>query len=248
MNSKDQSGVWLTLQSDTEVVKEPLRIVRLLKDVRDTHALVTVTIPERNQIYNSAILEIDSDKSEILLDELTPPEGHQQLLESRELSAYARVRGVGVYFRTSLREAGIENNIAFYRAGLPQMLFYGQKRSHYRVRVGLGQLAPVMLTEEEKSITEGQLRDLSVGGIGASFPSGVPIKVGDRFASCLIELPGGGAISCAIEVRFAQVDPQHRQMRVGACFVNLDAAQERMVRRCVTELEREAIRKQPREE
>lgn len=246
MSGKDQTGSWLTLDENTELVNEPLRIQNLLKSVLDAHALVTISIPERAEVYNSAVLDIDADKGELKLDELTPDEGHRHLLAARHLSAFARIKGVGLYFEAPLLEVGVEDNIAYYRIKLPELVFYGQKRSHYRVRVGLSAHAGVTLGNADKHIAEGELRDISAGGIGASFAASTPLNIGDVIADCLIELPGGGALHCSLEVRYAKHDTAHHTLHLGACFIGLKPAEERLIRRCVSNLEREALRKQPR--
>ncbi len=246
MSGKDQTGSWLTLDENTELVNEPLRIQNLMKSMLEARSLVTISIPGRAEVYNSALLDIDAARGELRFDELTPDEGHRHLLEARRFNAFARIKGVGLYFEAPLLEVGVEDNIAYYRIKLPERVFYGQKRSHYRVRVGLNTHAAVTLGNSSKHVAEGELRDLSVGGIGASFSASTPLKIGDIVPDCQIELPGGDTLHCSLEVRFAKHDTAHHELRLGARFIDLKPAEERMLRRCVSNLEREALRKQPR--
>ena len=246
MDQKDQSGVWLTLQQNTEVVEERLRIIGLIKQLVESHALVQVTLPGNNESYNSAVIAIDTDRNTLTLDELAPNDGNDRLKLTRHCSVYGRVKGVGIYFEVDIDEIGSEQGVALYRAAIPGLVFYGQKRSHYRVHVGLGISAPLVLGDAPgDGLSQGQLRDLSLGGLGAAFPLTAPIRVGDTFARCVVELPGIGSMECGLEVRFAQRDEARRELVVGARFTRLNAQQERAIQRCVYALEREGLRRRP---
>lgn len=244
MDQKDQSGVWLTLQQNTEVVEERLRIVNLIKQLVDAHALVTVGLPGQDAAYNSAIIAIDTDADTLTLDELTPQDGHERLKTTGHCSVFGRPKGVGVYFEVDIGKFGEENGIAYYRAPLPSLIFYGQKRNHYRVHVGLGTQATLQLGEvPEQALASGQLRDLSLGGLGAVFPLTSPVDTGMRFGNCTVDLPGVGPIDCELEIRFAKRNEEQRQLIVGAEFVNVTPRQQRAVQRCVYMLERDELRR-----
>lgn len=244
MDQKDQSGVWLTLQKNTDVVEERLRIVNLIRQLIDSRALVIIGLPGQDLTFNSAIIAIDTDRDTLTLDELTPREGHERLKLTGHCSVYGKVKGVGVYFEVDIDEFGDENGAAFYRAKLPSLAFYGQKRSHYRVHVGLGVNAPLQLGDPSaQPLAEGQLRDLSVGGLGAIFPLTAPLEVGDRFPHCIVDLPGIGSIECTLDVRFARRDEEQRVLLVGAEFVDLGPQQQRAIQRCVYQLERDELRR-----
>jgi c-di-GMP-binding flagellar brake protein YcgR len=244
MDQKDQSGVWLTLQQNTEVVEERLRIINLIKQLVDAHALVTVGLPGQDLTFNSAIVDIDTDRDTLTLDELTPREGHERLKLTGHCSVFGRPKGVGVYFEVDISEFGEENGIAYYRAPLPSLAFYGQKRNHYRVHVGLGTQAAVQLGDvPQQALATGQLRDLSVGGLGAVFPLTAPLESGMQFAGCTLDLPGVGPIECELEIRFARRNEEQRHLIVGAEFINVTPRQQRAVQRSVYMLERDELRR-----
>lgn len=232
---------------NTILVRQPSLIHRLLNELHDAKVLVTVSLPDTAELFNSAVLAVKfGDDGAVLLDELTPRHGHDCLLEKRSLQVYGRLHGLSVRFNTELLDAGEDKGIAFYRVRLPTEVEHGQKRAYYRVRVGLGFKVPVTLAGETDTAVDGELRDISIGGIGAAFPVNAPIESGADVESCWIDLPGGEAVSCALKVRHTEVDTSHRELRVGASFAGLTPAQERVVQRCIHTLEREEIRKKGR--
>ncbi len=228
-------------------VRQPTQIHRLLNDLHDAKALVTVALPDTGELFNSAVLAVKGgEKGGLLLDELTPRHGHDRLLEKRSLQIYGRLHGLSIRFNTELLSAGEHKGIAFYRVKLPIEVEHGQKRAYYRVRVGLGMKVPVSVLGDTDAALDGELRDISIGGIGAAFPPNAQIDSGAEVESCWIDLPGGEAISCAIKVRHTEVDTSHRELHVGASFMGLTPAQERVIQRCIHSLEREEIRRKTR--
>lgn len=246
MNSRHPHPASALLDEDALPVRDKAHILKLLRDLQEHKTLVTVALPDTNDLYNSAVLEVDAAAGTLTLDELTPAPGHQRLLRERELMVFARLSGLSLRFETELMEAGEQDGIALYRLALPEVLYHGQKRSHYRVRLGLGLRVPVILAHDESHSINGELRDLSIGGLGAAFPLDTPIAEGERIYSCWVDLPGGGTLSCTLEVRHVSRDPERGELRIGARFVELNPAQERMLQRCVYHLEREHLRRQAR--
>lgn len=245
MSQYEQSGAWLALDKASEQVSEAGRIHALLKSIQDARALVSVSICGRKGVYNSAILDCDLNKHEFVLDELTPLEGHVRLLQSACLSVYARVNGIGIYFESPLGDVGVQDNIAYYRQPLPQRVFYGQKRADYRVRPAMDTPIPIVLGDTQP-IAEGELLDLSAGGIGLRVGVDTPVIAGETLNTCLITLPGGDTLCCRLQIRFVRQDPNAHELQLGARFLGLNPTQQRAVRRCVAELERAGLQRHER--
>jgi c-di-GMP-binding flagellar brake protein YcgR len=232
---------------NTTIIREAARIRRLLNDLKDAKALVTVSVPGAGELFNSAILGVKAGpEGPVLLDELKPSHGHELLLGARRLQVQGRLEGLSVRFETELLSSGVAKGLAFYRVRLPEELEHDQKRQYYRVRVGLNLKLPVVVLDQADLTLDGELRDISVGGIGAAFTPGVPIESGMAIEACWIDLPGGESVSCGLKVRHTEVDTPHRELHVGASFVGLTPAQERVVQRCIHTLEREEIRRKTR--
>ncbi len=231
-----------------EKITDPVRIAAMLERLRANRCLLTVLPDDSGEAYNSVLLEIRAKQGYIVLDELNPKAGHQRLLVTRRLKAQARLNGVELSFAAYVESAGSRDGLGFYRVTLPAALNYYQRRLHYRAKVGLGRHVPVTLTLPNGEIVAGRLRDISVGGIGASFPPDFPESLahGDKTLECAIALPSGETIICRLRICFVNHSLQANARVIGARFVELGAAQQKSVAAFVAALDRELMKKLPR--
>ncbi len=235
-------------RSEGEHVTDPMQITALLKKVKDSRTLIQVTLPGQQATeYNSALLDIHPEQGYLLLDELTPAEGHQLLTAQSKLTATIRLRGVDMRFTSTVQEIGGQAGIAFYRVVFPQRLYYRQRRSNYRVKLGMGLLIPFNIARADGKPYEGRLDDISLGGLGAELKQHTPFDRGDLLPTCAIQLPSGDKIDCEIEVRYISKDEQHNKFHLGARFVKLDRTHKHTLQRFVAEAERELLRRKPKE-
>jgi c-di-GMP-binding flagellar brake protein YcgR len=233
--------------SEGEQLTDPVQIGALLKKVKDSRTLIQVTVPGRSAEYNSALLDINREQGYLLLDELTPPDGHQLLREQGRLTVVIRLRGVSMRFTSNVLEIGGQAGIAFYRVEFPRQLYYLQRRAYYRVKLGMGLLVPLSITYEVSQSLEGYLDDISVGGIGAELKQHLPFNRGDLLPACAIQLPSGEKVDCEMEVRFISQDDAQNKFHLGARFINLDRPRQSKLKRFVAETERELLRRKLKE-
>jgi c-di-GMP-binding flagellar brake protein YcgR len=234
------------VDADSVSVRETTQVLRLLSGLRDGHCIVSVCTPDSDELFNSALLESRGGDG-LTLDELTPGHGNRRRQPGDTLLCFSRLDGLSVRFETRITAVEVQDGAPLYHCQWPTEVFHGQKRSHYRVRIGLGLKVPLILSNQEDRAINGELRDLSIGGLGASFPEDTPVASGQQIPACWLELPDSGAIFCGLEIRHVSRDPQHRELRVGAAFTDLTPAQERAVQRCITALERERRRRETRD-
>lgn len=234
-------------QGKTEKVTHLPQIVGLLRRIRDQRVLLSVRVPGHEAVFNSLLLEVDPERNLILLDELNPRSGHELACKARELRIHCQCQGVELGFHCSVDIGQGQNGISFYRAALPDTINYLQRRGSYRVRVGMSMTVPVHLPLETATTQlEGQLFDLSMGGLGANLGLQTKLTRGQVIESCAIHLPKEESLQVELEIRFVRVDEQHHSQRIGASFRNLDVQQSNRLRRFVTQLEREMLRRKAR--
>jgi flagellar brake protein len=232
-------------QSRTEAITDPVRIVGLLNRVKDSHSLVTVRLPDSTRGYNSAVLEVDSANSQLQLDELKPSSGHNELLKAGRLQVNTRIKGIEITFDGIIVADGISDGIAYYRIKLPTSLEYSQQRAHYRATVGYATRVPVQLTRDNGESLSGNLNDISVGGIGIRFSTGLAksLDPGELIPNCQLRLPTDIELTCEIEIRFQSVSVRGNSRMVGARFIQLSPAQENAIAQYVAALDRELVKK-----
>lgn len=196
---------------------------------------------------NTAILEVSESEGYLLLDELTPRRGHQQLLEQGRLHLLGHLNGVELSFATELIETDEKEGIAIYKTTLPEKLFYLQRRMDHRVATS-GQRIPFRARRgrELEVLIEGYLLDLSQSGIGVILNEDQFLRKGETLANCSIRLPGeeDQPADFAMEIRFYSQGQQSRRGRLGGRFKGLDRETQRRIRQFLNKLERAQIRRQ----
>lgn len=229
----------------TEKITDPVRIAAMLERLRANRCLLTVQPDESGATYHSALLEIHSQQGYFVLDELNPREGHLRLLATRRFKAQARLHGVELSFSAYVESAGERDGLGFYRVTFPGALNYFQRRSHYRAKVGFGRHIPVSVQLPDGRSVAGRLRDISVGGIGASFPPDFPESLAqdDRTLEGRLLLPGGKEITCRLRICFVNHSLHDNSRVIGARFVELGAAQQKVVAEFVAALDREWVKR-----
>ncbi len=242
MNYKPYAN--LNASNRSEKITNKSRIVDLLQQLSNFHALLTVTLPRIDSAFTSAILAVDSRGERFVLDELMPAEGQYRLREIGQLCVAGRLQGISASFTANVTQIEENDGISSNWMGLPKVVNYRQKRVYYRVPVGFEKKYQVVITVGENKTYTGQLRDLSLGGIKAIFPADTDIKTGDIAHYCGIKLVNQTTISCPLKIRFACPSNSNKTLIIGGAFLELMPKEERALERIVRALERELIRKQ----
>ena len=232
---------------EPQYVSQPVQVAGILRRLQEAHALVHVSMPGGNETWLSAILEVQPTQGYLLLDELTPREGHAILMKAGRLIVTAQIQGVDISFAASLLGTGTSDGLAFYRVQIPEGVRYWQRRASYRARIGAAMVIPVALQNGEGMVQNGELYDISAGGIGTRHKSAkgpVPL-LGEVWQECRIKLPQQELV-CALEIRYVGQDSRTAQLRLGGRFVDITRPQLKAVETFVAHLERENLRKRRR--
>jgi c-di-GMP-binding flagellar brake protein YcgR len=235
--------------SQTERVTDPARIAQLLKRIKDNRALLSVTVPGVTDVYLSAILNVDPVAGHFELDELAPADGHLALLAAKRLNAFAQCSGVDLSFTASLQEVNRDGDGNFYRITFPAVLFYRQRREHYRVRVGRSQTVPLLISLDRDRAIEGLLHDISAGGLGSEFERyrWPALALGQVLPDCELRLHDHPAVRVSLEVRFVAADDAAHRVRLGARFVDVGRHEQKLIEQFVASLDREWRRRLSRD-
>jgi c-di-GMP-binding flagellar brake protein YcgR len=234
---------------ETEKITHPGQIAGLVSRMHEERAHLNVTIPGTRGIYNTAVVRVNPASGHFFMDELHPSDGHDHFLHAKKLLAFTRLKGVELSFACHLGNVTVENGLSLYEIPLPDLINYRQRRAAYRVHVGAGLAVPVVLRDRDMQRLEGLLCDISAGGIGAKIKGkhAAAAEEGMIIPECEIQLPSGDTIACALEVRFISPPDAQGNVRIGGKFRALDKSQEKIVERFVVALERELLRKRPKD-
>ena len=227
-----------------ERLTDPARIRSVLNGLRDNRALLSARADHGGDYFNTTLLKVDPDGGCLYLDELSPRDGHEALATGDTLHVYGVFKGVPAHFACMVDHIDEQNDIAFYRAPLPAVMDYQQRRAHFRAYVGMGVDATLDLRLQEGTPVEGRLQDISLGGFGALLPPDSAVKPLDSITVETLQIPGREAITCTAQIR--NTYSSQGRIRIGARFTNLASRAERELLRMILELEREQIRRQTR--
>jgi c-di-GMP-binding flagellar brake protein YcgR len=230
---------------DVTRVTDPTQIGGLLKRIKDGHSLLTVTVRGEPETYLSAILDVNSQTGHFLLDELVPPEGHHALMRARRANIFTQSGGVEINFNAEVIDAGIEIKGAFYKMAFPPVALYRQRREHYRVRVSRGHQIPLVISHPGGGHAEGELRDISAGGIGAELTivRQLDLAPGQIIKDALLKLFSDMSVNLSIELRFLQPDDRNGSIRIGGRLLDLSRPEQKIIEQFVATLDREWRRK-----
>lgn len=230
-------------QSDHEIIERE-QIVALLMRATTHHVLFSVRLPEQANTFSTALLGIYDEHEFIILDELTPEQGHQMLVNGVEMRLSGRLEGVELNFRTSLLEIREKSGVAYYKTNLPTTLRYYQQRNAYRIPSrGVGITFHGLRGKGMRQMLKGYVNDLSRDGAGIILSDEIHLYKGEILPSCIISVPGEGEITFSLEVCFCTRNSQLQVTRIGGRFKNIDQTSLRKIRRSLNRIERAQTRR-----
>lgn len=223
----------------------PDKIVTLLSEIEQSSPLCTVQIDGANQEYNSSILGIKAEKNLIILDELVPKEGNAELQVTRALKLSTYHKGIHLSFNLADIELGHSRGISYYKASLPDRIFYPQRRRSPRIEISSIDIAFNGVSERTGISVSGYLFDLSRGGAGIDMPvNRARVQRGDIIKNCQISFEDY-LMDFDLSVRFVKpVSMSSSKVQLGGFFENLSSKSQAKLSYFITSLERIEIRKQ----
>ena len=234
-------------RSQSEKITHRPQLIALLRRLHDNRILLRVSIPGVDRQFNSMLLNLNPDRGYVLLDELNDETAHRRALEAGRVRVFGQHDGVEMNFILNIQPAQNRQGVRFYQAPLPECIYYMQRRADYRVHVAMDMGINVLLPLTEDTVLDGQLCDVSMGGLGARLEPDQDIRRGLIIPDCRIQLPQDPQpLHATLEVCFTLSDDQHQALRLGGRFCRLSAEERSRLRKFVTQLEREMIRRRTR--
>lgn len=226
-------------------ITERGKIISLLADIETNSPLCTIQIENSNDEYSSSIIGLKPDKNLIILDELVPREGNSILQNARSLKLSTFHKGIHLAFNLFNIESGYSKGILYYKAPLPDRIFYPQRRRLHRVEINSIDIAFNGISERTGISVNGYLFDLSRSGAGINLPNNrARIQRGDIIKNCQITFDDY-VMDFDFSVRFVkQAAVASSKVQIGGLFEKLSNKSRTKLSYFVAALEREEIRKQ----
>ena len=212
----------------------------LLKRLQSVRSLVSITIDNEKIVHNTIIIEVDSQRQCLYLDELNSDDAHKSIRKGSTIHFNARMQGVQIGFQTSVMSIETSDHIAMYQLAFPENMIYVQRRRHYRAAVNDEYYLGVSLPIPLKKHIIGSVVDISAGGFCTRLALAETNNIQEQQAiyDATLTLPGQNTITCDIEVRSIRRYPEHGYSLVGGEFIDIDAHKQTHVERVVAMLDR----------
>ncbi len=225
-------------------VSNPKHLNLLLTNAYETHALFLAYFKDHPEQYTTALLGVYPEHGFIVLDEFSPKEGHELLLEKNECKVTGKLDGVDLRFSVKLIEARTKSGIAFYKIETPKTVFYRQRREDFRVSTGAENIPFLGYRGKDYQQTlRGSVVDISAEGMGILLDDAVNIYPGDLLPACTVTLPNKEKILFSLEARCVQTNRERGTSRIGGRFAEIDHPSHRKVVRLLKKLEREQCKR-----
>lgn len=233
-------------QPEPEEVEEELppppspQTTHLLRRIKDSRALVSVTISGGEKSFLSAILEVDGDEGYFVLDELNNPQANRSLSRVKRMTIATRLENRDIKFECEVEAIGEDQGVVYYKIPYPADLNHQLRRRFLRINTPRGKYLPVHMETENAELVTGQLTDLSTGGFGALMnrESSDKVRRGDLVPTCRLYLGDNQPLETVVEVRYCEDKQYSKTPRLGGMFVELTQNDERRLQRYITHLDR----------
>ena len=127
-----------------KVLKAPVEIVANLRQLQQNHDPLIITFHERNQRFQSYVINVDRDKDLLILDELVPNDGERYLANGEAFSVEAFHDGVRVAWKCEQSVRITEHEGArCYFSPMPLEVIYHQRRSAFRAPLKQSELIKI---------------------------------------------------------------------------------------------------------
>ncbi len=193
----------------------------------------------------STLLYLDSSRRYILLDQPSP-RIESPLRPGSEVFFIGRAAGVHAGLRCLAEGLHKWDGTDALQLRWPHAVYHLQRRSHFRVAVGSGEVGGLELQRRGKRSMRAECLDLSIGGMRVKVPSSddTPLALNDWIDRLSFRIDGQ-VVHCAALVRFIhplRALPNHPPARMlGLQFQQLQPRQEMQLQRYVNRRDRELV-------
>jgi len=225
-----------------ETITSSTRIATLLKPLENKTDLLVLTIPNSDSSYKSTLLNVDIDNNILVLDRLTPKDGHDLLIDSRQALIQIAYKGADITFTTALNETKPEKIMPRYELIFPESIQYLHRRNSYRVTLRNDIDMSVEIQTSNDECFQGELHNISTEGMCIRFPREVDVPQ-DKESSevqCVVTLADDQELKCGFNICHTYFHDRSKDFRIGGSFQYLDKTQKRALEKFVIELQRRA--------
>ncbi|MEH6493024.1 flagellar brake protein [Halopseudomonas sp.] len=226
-------------------VRSPIEITALLKTLMQSRDPLIITFEDRTQKFQSFIVNLDSDRGDVWIDEMIPREGDRYASQGEAYKVDAWHEGIHIRWSCPGATQVMLDDAPAYAAKMPDELIYHQKRGAFRASVRRTADVALELNHPERQRSlKAFLMDISATGCKIRLDGDLSksLQPGELFEPCYLHLPETGRLELGMEIRHANFVETANETHVGAHFRQPSPLAQRQIDRFVNYLQREARR------
>lgn len=227
---------------DRFFILNPKQIIAMLGQFIYKSIPVTVQFNNGNDFILTRLLEARRDA--LIFDLGGDPQANKRLLKSATCTFVTAVNGIQVQFSTS---GGVKQvwwgDADAFSVKLPTRVVRLQRRDAYRITIPVVKTIPVRLQYNQLGGTSNEtcpIHDLSISGLGVTFPQQPSHETGETIERVTFVLPEQGEIECGGIIRHVTNIPDgshNRSYRMGIAFKKLPRQMEIAIQRYIIAIE-----------
>lgn len=230
----DESPYWLHSKID---------IAYTLNSLHKSRTIMTGRMEPAGVSFITVILEVNADKSYLLLDAPGNQNDGAQIQSGGGLSLQGSIDGARIEFKSDEADQIEFAGKPAIRLKFPQRILKVQRRAYFRASIPPKRPITCLVPLRRNSVLTCQVVDIGLGGVALSAPEDAPeLIAGKTYDRCQIHLHEAGDLEVSVRVHHASVSERgskYSVRRYGCEFVGLRSPQETAIQRYVLQLERE---------
>lgn len=228
-------------------VTEPTKITQILKAIEDQAGFCTIELNNSDETYTSNIIAVQENKNLIFINELRPEHGNPKLKQCKQLKLTTYLNNI--HLSLVLKDLSAENSqhTTYYKAPLPERIYYPQRRKSPRISITTYQLTFQGTSSRNKFTIGGSAFDISRGGISLIIDNTIArIQRNDQLTNCVLILPDQSKIHFDLVIRFLKPYSNSRnKLMIGGYYCRVKSIKEqKQLEHFFALAERSEIRKQ----
>lgn len=232
-------------------ITTPAEIQALLKVLHASRAPLEIRFDDRNQTFQSYIVELNLQTGTLYIDELIPSLGEKWAVQGESFHIDAWIDGIHLRWHNhNAVKVQLEDQVPAFEVLLPTQLRYHQRRGAFRAQVHRSIDTCLELIEPGRTQRfSGELLDISATGCKARLPNNLvqALQPGARYELSQLQLESGLRVEVNVEIRHRTYHESSNETHVGVHFHQPAAQAQRHIDRFVNQLQREA-RQQAKED
>lgn len=226
-------------------VRSPIEICALLKNLQQSRTPLSIHFNDRNDAFQSFIVQLDNQRQLVWIDEMIPQAGDRYMSQGEPCRLEAWQEGAHLYWQGEGAVREMLDDAPAFRLNLPQLLVYHQKRGAFRAPVRRSLDVGISLAHSKLGAApRGHLMDISATGCKARLEGNQVnlLPPGEVFDLSHLNLPDSGRTPVAVEIRHRHYFTDGDETHVGLMFHRMGPGLQRQIDRFVNFLQREARR------